>query len=301
MSATALVGYASVTCPKWGLVNVPASLLATTHDKAAFNPSIAALGVALQPGEVHPLVGALYERKRAVPLSLQWHRWRSKSVTATDMGIICQRLQIRGGNKYCTMNQLVRKKFNCDTDALDFTTNRMMDWGNTHEAEALTAYEAVTGNHLMREPCGFVRGPGKEGEHHVPEFIGATPDGVVRGKPILVEVKCPYFKRWQASKMAAGSVPDLYYPQVQTQMAVTGLHTVHFVQYRPSGCDHKGLLNITVVKFNPEWWTKAVQLGAVPFNNRVVNIKSGMFPLPEPPRKRKPRVVPDEVEHEILV
>lgn len=42
----------------------------------------------------------------------------------------------------------------------------------------------------------------------------------------VVEVKCPQTVKWPLTK-----IPDVYYPQVQFQMYVTGLKLVHYVEF----------------------------------------------------------------------
>ena len=63
------------------------------------------------------------------------------------------------------------------------------------------------------------------------------------GKPILLEVKCPY-KR----PIKFGYIPVYYYPQVQLNMFICNLEDADFIEYKPPD-----IMNIVRVKIDYDW------------------------------------------------
>jgi putative phage-type endonuclease len=207
-------------------------------------------------------VQALYARNRLKFGEKSCMLLRDKSVTATDLSVIV------GANPYMNEMILLRRKFGLDK----FEGNEATRHGERYEKEALLTYEAVTGNKLMEEALGFVRG--------VPErkdlnFVGCTPDAVLKYRPVLVEIKCPFFNNLFDTKEK--HVPAIYYPQVQCQLAVTGFRECHFVQYRPASIVAVAAMDVTVVNFDNEWWEKM----AVPHIFRFYEV---MTFAPPPPK-----------------
>ena len=88
--------------------------------------------------------------------------------------------------------------------AAPFAGNEMTEYGNAHEAEALSAYEIETGSIVL--PAPFVP---------FEEWSGCSPDGYV-GDDGLIEIKCPW------SQKLYETWPDHYRAQVIGQLAITG-------------------------------------------------------------------------------
>lgn len=120
-----------------------------------------------------------------------------------------------------------------------------------------------------------MRGPPRLDNPGVPGFIGATPDASLYHLPILVEIKCPFYVA-----TLEGGVPDLYWPQVQAQMAVTGFKLCHFVRYIPGDFRRLPQLTITEVAFDPDWW-RAVVPTVTEFFDRLMDMRMGLTPCPQ--------------------
>jgi len=197
--------------------------------------------------ETHPEVAALLRRKRFPFDSDECQQERHASLTATNFNSIVHKSGVRGENKYKSLKKLLKEK---RAVKRTMNTNPAIEHGIYYEAEALRVYTLVTGNALVEEEIGFVKCdlPGFG-------FIGATPDAVCKYLPVLVEVKCPFWK-----KNITHSVPDIYWPQLMIQCLVTSLNTVHFVQYVPPSLTRSALIDIVEVHFDPEWWAAAAPL-----------------------------------------
>lgn len=96
-------------------------------------------------------------------------------------------------------------------------TNSFITWGQSHEAEARRAYEALTGRFV--DETGFW-------VHPQIEWLGASPDGLV-GNAGLVEIKCP--------QKAPQSVPIHHRIQCLIQLAVTGRIWCDYFAYAADG------------------------------------------------------------------
>lgn len=90
--------------------------------------------------------------------------------------------------------------------------NAFMRWGTATEPIALERYRAVTGN--ATEACNL----GVLLEPQEPEWLGASPDGLIVSQPGLIEIKCPGGGRSSAEPYE--SIPPYYVPQMMGQMAV---------------------------------------------------------------------------------
>jgi len=219
-----------------------------------------------------PETASLYARNRLEFGNEQCMQERRRCITATDVAVIL------GINKYMSKLELARKKYNMTEP---FEGNEATRHGNSHEARALRVYERVTGNKLMERPCGFVLGSRLV---EAIDWIGATPDGVLMHKPVLVEVKCPYWNPDLENQQ--GLIPAIYYPQLQCQMAVTGFREVHFVRYRPSYFKEyvNEYIDVTVVGFNEDYW-RDVALPA------IKEFKESLEMAPPPPKLRREKRV----------
>lgn len=101
-------------------------------------------------------------------------------------------------------------------------SNKAMEWGTAHEAEAREAYEAETG--ALVERVGFLIHP----DH---ENVGASPDGLV-GKDGGCEIKCPFSSVVHVQTLKGGMPPE-HRAQVQGTLWVTGRAWWDFVSYDP--------------------------------------------------------------------
>ncbi len=106
--------------------------------------------------------------------------------------------------------------------AVDHYVTPAMQWGIDNQADAISAYEAETGE--LVGPEVFVL-------HPEIDWFGATPDGLV-GADGLLEVKCPTTPKHLAW-IVAGEVPDEHRLQMLTQIACTRRQWVDFVSFDP--------------------------------------------------------------------
>lgn len=106
--------------------------------------------------------------------------------------------------------------------AVEHYVTPAMEWGTAHQADAIAAYEAETGD--LVGPEVFVLHPSID-------WFGATPDGLI-GSDGLIEIKCPTTPKFLAWRMA-GEVPEEHRPQMLAQLACTGRQWVDFVAFDP--------------------------------------------------------------------
>lgn len=152
----------------------------------------------------------------------QWHRARIGCLTASRMGDVLAVL--KNGKpaeaRSAYLRQLVAERMT-DT-AAEFYVTQAMQWGLDHEAEAVAAYEELTGE--LCDPAPFVL-------HPEIEFFGSTPDRFV-GSDGLLECKCPTtasYIEWRQS----GEIPARYVAQMTAQLACTRRKWCDFVAYDP--------------------------------------------------------------------
>jgi hypothetical protein len=120
---------------------------------------------------------------------------RVSGISASDANTLVHKCPgLRGRNPYMSEAKLMRKKMRIDKRVSNFFTQH----GIKYESEALHVMARVLGPNAELYPgIAHVRGHGKQvGEVHrghimmatVPDWIGATPDGITRDAR-LVEVK----------------------------------------------------------------------------------------------------------------
>jgi predicted phage-related endonuclease len=129
------------------------------------------------------------------------------------------------------MRQLVAERMT-DT-AAEFYVTAAMQWGLDYEAEAVAAYEELSGE--LCDPAPFVL-------HQEIEFFGATPDRYI-GSDGLLEVKCPTtatYIEW----LQAGEIPARHIAQMTAQLACTRRKWCDFVAYDPR------------IVYGPKLWVK---------------------------------------------
>lgn len=97
-----------------------------------------------------------------------------------------------------------------------------MQWGLDNEDPACDAYEAISGNILVRS--GFY-------DHPTIEWFGASPDREIDHDG-LAEVKCPTTTKFMEWRIA-GVVPEEHQPQMLAQLACTRRKYVDFIAYDP--------------------------------------------------------------------
>lgn len=99
-----------------------------------------------------------------------------------------------------------------------------IDWGNEHEWSAIEAYKE-------EKVCDVVRT--EFISHPSLAYVGGTPDGLV-GLDGIIEVKCPHNPIHHARNRAtAEQYHELYKPQCQGYLWITGRNWVDFVSFDP--------------------------------------------------------------------
>ena len=101
--------------------------------------------------------------------------------------------------------------------------NDAMQWGIDHEAEALAAYVALTGN--LASSVGFLA-------HHE-LMAGGSPDGVIGDFDGLLELKCPKSATHWNYLRNETSAPREHFAQVLHMLWLTGVQYVDFLSFDP--------------------------------------------------------------------
>ena len=104
----------------------------------------------------------------------------------------------------------------------EFYANEWMQRGNELEPMARTAYEFITDNSV--DEVGFILNDEKS--------IGVSPDGLV-GADGGIEIKCPKAST-MVKYMIEDKLPDIYKPQVQGNLWISGREWWDFIVYHPS-------------------------------------------------------------------
>lgn len=159
--------------------------------------------------------------------SEEWFEQRKGRVTGSRAGAIL------GLNPYQSrddvMREMVREFFGAEKE---FTGNAATEWGTSHEAEALSAFEEVTGE--IVDEAGLI-------VHPDISWIAASPDGLV-GDDAGLEIKAPY-----SGKLKSIYDQPHYMAQIQLCMAVTDRDSWHYFGWTPNDHLHE------VVERDPEW------------------------------------------------
>jgi hypothetical protein len=116
-------------------------------------------------------------------------------------------------------------------EPFDRPTTYAMEWGNSHEFEAIQTLQ----NHLEKEVEYF--GGGNPKFYEKSKFWGGSPDGFL--DDVVVEVKCPFNSSEHLEHLLFKTQEDLkdyapeYYWQILSNMLLTGKEKGMFVSYDP--------------------------------------------------------------------
>lgn len=100
--------------------------------------------------------------------------------------------------------------------------NEHIQRGNELEAEARTVYEMETGNRVIE--IGFVE---------LNEYVGCSPDGIIDGQKVGVEIKCPS-DRVYLDVLLNKTIDPKYFAQMQMQMFVCEWEACDYTVYNPN-------------------------------------------------------------------
>lgn len=152
--------------------------------------------------------------------SAEWFSLRRKKIGASDAPIIM------GVSPFKTQYQLYNEKmFGMEEDQ-----SLHMKRGIELEPKAREAFEKQSG--ILIDPIVA------QSDSH--EWQIASLDGMDFNRTIIVEIKCPGEKTHKIAK--EGKIPDHYYPQLQHQMAVTGIdRAIYFSFYIREADEENGI------------------------------------------------------------
>lgn len=145
--------------------------------------------------------------------SSQWLNFRRKRITATDASVIL------GVNPYKTLDDLIDEK----VYGKETTVTPRMQRGKDLESLALSKFETDVGGLYM--PAVVI--------HQDYDWCMASLDGLEIDEEFQVEIKCPGKTTHNIAKQ--GEIPPIYYPQIQHQLACTGLPFSYYYSF--VGCD----------------------------------------------------------------
>ena len=159
--------------------------------------------------------------------SPEWRKWRQTKIGASDAS------SIMGVNAFKSIGGLLDEKLGLRPPEEE---NAAMARGNALEDEARDTFEALTGHTVFAQVC----------PHPFHPWMIASLDGLSIEKDVAVEIKCPGIS--QAEKTyRKKEIPVHYIPQLQHQLAVTGLKEIYYFSYFPSidgGADWSILLKL---------------------------------------------------------
>lgn len=139
-----------------------------------------------------------------------WHALRRRCVGASDVA------PILGLNPKTTPYMLFEQKLGLST----VTQTAAMKQGHEIEDEARAWFHREYGRKVLPAVA----------THDVNNWVLASFDGIDEANQVIVEIK--HVKQEFHEMACAGKVPDLYFPQCQWQMYVSGWENVHYLSYK---------------------------------------------------------------------
>lgn len=140
----------------------------------------------------------------------EWLEYRKKGIGASDAPIIL------GCSIWKTPYQLWLEKLGF---ASCFETNDAIERGKNLEESARHVFTSMTGVHVFPSVIESKDYP----------WMFASLDGISLNDSCMVEIKCPGKKDHEIAM--SGSVPEKYYPQLQHQLAVSGLEEMYYFSF----------------------------------------------------------------------
>lgn len=140
---------------------------------------------------------------------------------------------ISASNADCILaknDSMMRRTYMCELVAQVCTGEfpeinaKSLAWGKDNEVGARSAYEFATGDEV--EEVVFVF----KDKHR---RAGCSPDGLIKGKPKGLELKCPFASKTYIDFVTAGKIKSEYIKQCQFSMWVTDSEFWDFANYDP--------------------------------------------------------------------
>lgn len=154
------------------------------------------------------------KRINLVQGSDEWLSYRRSKVCASDSPIIMELSPWR------TRDELLKEKLGLIESQ---PVNNAMKRGMILEPAAVACAEEMLGTLFIAEVLQSI-------EH---SWMCASYDGVCIDNKIILEVKCTNKKNHELAKN--GQIPDYYMPQVQHQIAVSGVDQCHYESFVETG------------------------------------------------------------------
>lgn len=161
----------------------------------------------------------------------QWRLGRCGVVTASDADCVLAKKGTAKREGY-----LSEKIAEVATGLIPEIDGPALRWGKEQEQSARSAYEFA--KNVEVEQVGFIYGKDRR--------MGASPDGIVTGKKLGLELKCPFTSKVHIDFLLMDKIKLEYIYQVQFSMFVTGLEQWDFGSY--DGRMKKDLIKIHTIE-----------------------------------------------------
>jgi len=157
-------------------------------------------------------------------------------ITASDVATAL------GINKYQSVTTLIKNKLKIiNSENASFSSSATLH-GNKYEDEARLLFSDRF--KLDTWEIGLF-------QHPTIKWLGGSPDGIASDGN-LIEIKCP------VTREITHNIPDYYYPQVQICMEILNRPACYFIQYKPSSFFQNGILDVTLIQRNTDWFKENV-------------------------------------------
>jgi putative phage-type endonuclease len=196
----------------------------------------------------------------------KWYSWRRNYIGSSDAAILM------GVSPWKSIYELWLSK---QPDYVEEPPKFYMQRGLDLEPEALRAFELATG--FLMHPVTLVS--------PLHTFMAASLDGMDIDNRAAVEIKAPGAIDHRLAQ--TGDIPKKYYPQLQHQIAVTGLDKIYYASYRPE--DPIKQLYIIEVPRDDEYIAKLIEIESNFFYQHMM---TGIAP-------ENPKVQPKTIESEV--
>jgi putative phage-type endonuclease len=189
---------------------------------------------------MHPIAKRMLERPQWVQRTESWYERRKTLITASDAGSALNIPAFKGQKN--SRDEAIKTKVTGS-----FKGNIFTRWGQEMEPHIASLVEQVFDDEVLE--VGLL-------VHPTHDWLGASPDGVMKKTGQLVEIKAPY-KRQLGGDNAA-YVPATYYAQMQVQMQVAQAYQTIFAQWQPADKNDRGeeILDITVIDRDDAWFAQ---------------------------------------------
>ncbi len=139
------------------------------------------------------------------------------------------------------------------TKKCSFSTSTAMQHGLKYESEALMMYQIQSGNFLINHP-------NKTLTHPDFEWLTGKIDGIAvkkgNGEQVIIEVKCPYSKKFPNPNENDWKPIDFYWIQVQLYMEILNINETHFCEYYKD--NSRCMFRWKVITRDKSWFEKNI-------------------------------------------